>query len=239
MEFPLARQRKDTRLTAIATVGLNNRGFSGIIYDPPRLLLAMKLIPFALVAGSMLFSRTIMAAEPKTESLVLGGGCFWCTDAAYKLLAGVTSVTCGYAGGTEPDPTYEQVSAHATGHAEVVRIEYDPAKITRETLLDFFWQIHNPTQVGGQGNDHGPQYRSIILYANDAQKVAAEKSRAKAQETFRDPITTQIVPLAKFWPAEDYHQDYFAKNPGQGYCSYVIAPKIRKLKSHLPTPATN
>ncbi len=199
----------------------------------------MKLIPFALVAGSILFSGSLMAADMKTESLVLGGGCFWCTDAAYKLLPGVTGVTCGYAGGTEANPTYEEVSAHATGHAEVIRIQYDPAKTSLETLLDFFWQVHNPTQVGGQGNDMGPQYRSIILYANEAQKVAAEKSRAKAQETFRDHITTEIVPLAKFWVAEDYHQDYFAKNPNQGYCSYVIAPKIKKLKSHLPEPAAN
>jgi peptide-methionine (S)-S-oxide reductase len=199
----------------------------------------MKLIPFALVAGSMLFSGSLMAADVKTESLVLGGGCFWCTDAAYKLLPGVTGVTCGYAGGTEENPTYEQVSAHDTGHAEVVRIQYDPAKTSLETLLDFFWQVHNPTQVGGQGNDMGPQYRSIILYANATQKAAAEKSKAKAQENLRDPITTEIVPLTKFWPAEDYHQDYFAKHPDQGYCSFVIAPKIRKLKSHLPAPTAN
>jgi len=197
----------------------------------------MKLIPFALVAGSILVSRAMASPDHKTESLVLGGGCFWCTDAAYKLLPGVRGVTCGYADGKESNPTYEEVSAHATGHAEVVRIEFDPAQTSLATLLDFFWQVHNPTQVGGQGHDHGPQYRSIILYANDAQKAAAEKSRAAAQENLRDPITTEIVPLTKFWPAEDYHQDYFAKNPGQGYCTFVIAPKISKLKKHLP-PAT-
>ncbi len=171
------------------------------------------------------------AAE--TKSLVLGGGCFWCTDAAYKLLPGVKSVTCGYAGGDEPNPTYEQVCAHATGHAEVIKIDYDPAQISLDRLLDYFWQVHNPTQAGGQGNDTGPQYRSIILYADDTQRAAAEKSRAEAAQRFRDPITTEIVPLKKFWPAEDYHQDYFAKHPNQGYCTYVIAPKIRKLEHGL------
>jgi peptide-methionine (S)-S-oxide reductase len=177
------------------------------------------------------------AAETKTESIVLGGGCFWCTEAAYKLQPGVIHITSGYSGGEEPNPTYEQVCAHATGHAEVIKIDYDPAVVSLDTLLDYFWAVHNPTQVGGQGNDHGPQYRSIILYANDAQKSAAEKSRAKARETFRDPITTEIVPLKKFWSAEAYHQDYFAKNPDAGYCSFVIAPKIRKLEHKLEAAA--
>ncbi|MCX6954113.1 MAG: peptide-methionine (S)-S-oxide reductase MsrA [Verrucomicrobia bacterium] len=172
----------------------------------------------------------------KNETLVLGGGCFWCTEAAYELLPGVKSVVSGYAGGKEPNPTYEQICAHATGHAEVIQIEYDPAVVTIERLLEYFWQVHNPTQVGGQGNDHGPQYRSTIMYANEAQKAAAEKSRAAAAQVFRDPLTTEIVPLAKFWPAEEYHQDYFRKNPNAGYCSYVIAPKIRKLEHALDAP---
>ncbi len=175
------------------------------------------------------------AAETKTESLVLGGGCFWCTDAAYKLLPGVKHVMCGYAGGKEPNPTYEQVCAHATGHAEVIKIDFDPKEVSLDRLLDYFWHVHNPTQVGGQGNDMGPQYRSVILYANDAQKAAAEKSRAAAAKVFRDPITTEIVPLTKFWPAEDYHQNYFANNPNAGYCAFVIAPKIKKLERELAT----
>ena len=170
----------------------------------------------------------------KTESLVLGGGCFWCTDAAYKLLPGVVRVTCGYAGGTERNPTYEEVSAHLTSHAEVVKIDFDPTVTSLETLIDFFWSVHNPTQVGGQGHDMGLQYRSIILYDGAAQKAAAEKSRAEAAKIFRDPITTEIVPLTVFWPAEEYHQDYFAKNPEAGYCQFVIAPKVQKLKAHLP-----
>jgi len=170
-------------------------------------------------------------AATANSSLVVGGGCFWCTEAAYKLLPGVTHVTSGYAGGPEPHPTYEQVCAHATGHAEVVKVDFDPTRVTLESLLEYFWKVHDPTQVGGQGNDQGPQYRSIILYADPAQKAAAEKSKAEAGQRFRNPITTEIAALTTFWPAEDYHQDYFAKNPEQGYCSYVIAPKIRKLSS--------
>ncbi len=169
----------------------------------------------------------------KTESLVLGGGCFWCTEAAYELLPGVKDVVSGYAGGKEPNPTYEQICAHATSHAEVIKIEFDPAVVSLEKVLEYFWHVHNPTQVGGQGNDHGPQYRSIILYANADQKAAAEKSKAKAATEFRDPITTEIVPLEKFWIAEEYHQDYFRRNPNQGYCSYVIAPKVKKLKQAI------
>lgn len=187
----------------------------------------------SLVLLSSLVSFMSAATPAHTESIVLGGGCFWCTDAAYKLLPGVVSVTCGYAGGDTPNPTYEQVCSHATGHAEVVKIDFDPSVVSLAELFDYFWHVHNPTQVGGQGNDHGPQYRSIILYANDAQKAAAEQAKAEAQATFRDPITTEIVPLKKFWPAEDYHQDYFAKHPDQGYCAYVIAPKIKKLEHQL------
>ena len=169
----------------------------------------------------------------RADSLVLGGGCFWCTEAAYEIKPGVTAVTSGYAGGFTENPTYKQLSQDHTGHAEVIKIDYDPAKVSLDTLLAFFWKVHNPTQVGGQGNDQGPQYRSIILYADAAQKASAEKSRDAAAKSFSKPITTEIVPLTKFWPAEDYHQDYFAKNPSAGYCSYVIKPKIDKLKKDL------
>jgi peptide-methionine (S)-S-oxide reductase len=171
--------------------------------------------------------------EPKTESLVLGGGCFWCTEAAYQLLPGVVHVTCGYAGGKTSHPTYEEVSGGGSGHAEVIKIDYDPLRITLDELLNYFWSIHNPTQLGGQGNDEGPQYRSIILYADEAQHIAAEASRARAQQRFRDAITTQIVPLTAFWPAEEEHQDYFAKHPERGYCQYVIAPKVEHLKLEI------
>ena len=166
---------------------------------------------FALAAAVALAAPLSMNA--KNESLVLGGGCFWCTEAAYELLPGVKSVVSGYSGGKELNPTYEQICAKVTGHAEVIKIEFDPAVVTLEKLLEFFWQVHNPTQVGGQGNDHGPQYRSIILFADAAQKAAAEKSKAAAGKIFRDPLTTEIVGLEKFWPAEEYHQDYYTKNP--------------------------
>ena len=185
---------------------------------------------FALCALALPMTQ---AAAPKLESIVVGGGCFWCTDAAFKLLPGVKAVTSGYAGGKEPNPTYEQVCAHATGHAEVTKVDFDPAVVSLDRVIEYFWQVHNPTQVDGQGNDHGPQYRSIILYVNDAQKAAATKSRDAAAKVFRDPIVTQIVPLTKFWPAEEYHQDYFARNPNAGYCSFVIAPKIKKLEHAL------
>src|SRR5688500_16715248 len=195
--------------------------------------LAMKISLLIALTFPLFLSMIHAAESKKIKSIVLGGGCFWCTEAAYDLLPGVKDVVSGYAGGEEANPTYEQISAHATSHAEVIKSDYDPAEVSLDAVLDYFWAVHNPTQVGGQGNDQGPQYRSIILYANEEQKAAAEKSRAKAAETFRDPITTEIVPLKKFWAAEKYHQDYFAKNPNAGYCSYVIAPKIRKLEKKL------
>lgn len=168
----------------------------------------------------------------KADTIILGGGCFWCLEAAYKLLPGVTHITSGYAGGTTSNPTYEQVCSETTGHAEVIKIDYDPQKTNLEKLLAFFWHVHNPTQMGGQGNDMGDQYRSIILYSSLIQKTAAEKSKLEIQNLYKEPITTQILPLSKFWAAEDYHQDYFTKHPNQGYCSVVIKPKIQKLK-HL------
>ena len=184
---------------------------------------------------AFLFPLFILSAmaDTRTESLVLGGGCFWCTDAAYKLLPGVKHVTCGYAGGTTSNPTYEEVSTGTTGHAEVIKIDFDPSQTSLGKLIDYFWIVHNPTQIDGQGDDMGSQYRSIILTSTPEQKAAAEKSKAAAGQRFRDPITTEIAPLAKFWPAEDYHQDYFDKHPEQGYCRIVIAPKVAKLKKEL------
>jgi len=196
----------------------------------------MKPFASSVLIPALLLSLAPMthAAETKLASLVLGGGCFWCTEATYQLVPGVKAVTSGYSGGKEPNPTYADITSHRTGHAEVIKIDYDPAAVTLAALLDYFWQVHNPTQVGGQGNDHGPQYRSIILYADETQKAAALQSRVEAGKVFRDPITTEIVPLEKFWPAESYHQDYFAKNPSAGYCQFVIAPKVRKLQEKAP-----
>ncbi len=193
--------------------------------------MATRLLSLPLILGLASLSGTVRA-----DSLVLGGGCFWCTEAAYEIKPGVNAVTSGYAGGFTAKPTYQQISREHTGHAEVIKIDYDPAKVSLDELLAFFWKVHDPTQVGGQGNDLGPQYRSIILYADAAQKAAAEKSRTEAAKTFAKPITTEIVPLTTFWQAEDYHQDYFAKNPNAGYCVYVIKPKVQKLKKELSSP---
>ncbi len=180
-----------------------------------------------------LIALAVAAAAPlRADSIVVGGGCFWCMDAAYKLLPGVTHITCGYAGGVLNHPSYEEVCTETTGHAEVVKVDFDPAKVSLQRVLGYFWESHDPTQVGGQGNDMGESYRSIILYADPAQKAAAEATRAEAQKDHSSPIVTQIVPLKKFWPAEDYHQDYFAKHPDLAYCSLVIRPKVAKLK-HL------
>jgi peptide-methionine (S)-S-oxide reductase len=166
-------------------------------------------------------------------SLVLGGGCFWCLDAAFQLLPGVTGVTCGYAGGNVDAPTYEQVYTDKTGHAEVVAIEYDPARTSLDKIFEFFWKVHDATQTDGQGGDLGTRYRSVIFFADEAQRVAAEKSRAAEQATLSKPVTTQILPLEKFWPAEAYHQNYFALHPDRAYCAAVIKPKISKLATSL------
>jgi len=172
----------------------------------------------------------------RADSIVLGGGCFWCLDATYKLKPGVTKVTCGYAGGTTLNPTYEQVSKHQTDHAEVVSIEFDSTKTSLKELLTLFYKLHDPTQVDGQGNDKGSQYRSTILVQDASQLAAAKEALSIAATHYTKPITTVIAPLTKFWPAEEYHQNYFAKNPEKGYCVYVIQPKVNKMKKLLVTP---
>jgi peptide-methionine (S)-S-oxide reductase len=166
----------------------------------------------------------------QTEIADLGGGCFWCMEAVFERLPGVVSVTSGFAGGTTENPTYREVCTETTGHAEVTEIEFDPAKISYDKLLEVFWQAHDPTTLNRQGADEGTSYRSIILYRDEKQKLIAEKSKLAAQANFRDPIVTEIVPLKKFYKAEDYHQQYFDNNSNQGYCQIVIAPKLEKLE---------
>jgi peptide-methionine (S)-S-oxide reductase len=159
---------------------------------------------------------------------VFGGGCFWCLDAIFRRVDGVTNVICGYAGGRIENPTYEQVCSGVTGHAEVVEVEYDEEKISYEDLLDIFFEIHDPTQLNRQGNDVGTQYRSIILYLDENQKEIAEKKI----EEFKNKginVVTELKALDKFYPAEEYHQNYFAKNPNQPYCQYVVLPKVEKF----------
>ena len=163
------------------------------------------------------------------EYAYFGGGCFWCVEAVYEKLDGIESAVSGYAGGTKNNPTYEQVSAGTTGHAEVVRIEYDPKVISYSELLDMFWKSHDPTTLNRQGADEGTQYRSIILYESEEQKKKAEESMNKASKNFNNPIVTEIVPLQAFYTAERYHQDFYENNPNYGYCRIVIAPKLKKL----------
>jgi peptide-methionine (S)-S-oxide reductase len=169
------------------------------------------------------------------ETATLGGGCFWCLEAVYLDLAGVEKVVSGYAGGRVPNPTYREVCSGMTGHAEVVQITYDPAILSYEDLLTVFWRIHDPTTLNRQGADVGTQYRSTILYHNDEQKAIAEKSKAEtdAAKVWPDPIVTEIVLLGKFYPAEDYHQNYFNDNPYQPYCRMVIDPKVRKFRKEF------
>ncbi len=191
-------------------------------------------------------TASVFAAEPKpmkdqptsdkpaaaTERVTFGGGCFWCIEAVFQRLKGVKSAVSGYAGGNVDNPTYKQVSAGDTNHAEVVQLEFDPKEVSFETLLHVFWAAHDPTTLNRQGADHGTQYRSVIFYENDEQKAAAEKSKAEAQKDFKDPIVTQIAPLTKFYKGEDYHQNYFNQTGDRNpYCTVVIRPKLQKLLS--------
>lgn len=170
------------------------------------------------------------------EVATLAGGCFWCLDAAFRLLKGVTKVESGYAGGTRPNPTYEQVCTGATGHAEVAQVTFEPSIISYRDLLDVFFTIHDPTQLNGQGADIGTQYRSAIFPHTEAQRQEAERAikELEASGAWDAPIVTSIEPMQAFYPAETYHQDYYARNSRQPYCQAVIAPKIAKLrKMHL------
>ena len=202
-----------------------------------------------LPAAASLFASALLIAHPmnaapestnapqKLEVATIGGGCFWCAEAVFQRIPGVKSVVSGFAGGTTPNPTYEQVCTGDTGHAEVVQIKFDPSLITYDKLLEVFWEAHDPTTLNRQGNDLGTQYRSIILYSNEAQKRAAEKSKAEAGRNYASPITTQIVPLTQFFPAEKYHQNYYNGHQSEGYCQFVIRPKLRKLIDAGVVPA--
>jgi peptide-methionine (S)-S-oxide reductase len=201
-----------------------------------RVLLATAAMNLAAVAQS-----TNVMTTNKTETATLGGGCFWCVQAIYERLPGVISATSGFAGGHTENPTYPEVCTGATGHAEVTQIVFDPAKISYAQLLDVFWQAHDPTTLNRQGEDVGPQYRSVIFYHDEQQKLIAETSRRAAQKDFSSPIVTEIVPFKKFYPAEDYHQGYYDAHASQPYCRLVITPKLEKLehkKVILPKPAT-
>jgi len=165
------------------------------------------------------------------EIATLGAGCFWCIEAAYRQIDGVYSATSGYMGGTLKNPTYEQICDGDSGHAEVVQVVFDPKKLSYEKLLSWFWNLHDPTTLNRQGNDAGTQYRSAIFYHSDAQKKIAEASKAAAKADFTDPIVTEITKASEFYPAENYHQNYYNENKSKNpYCRFVIEPKLKKLK---------
>ena len=176
-----------------------------------------------------------MSDEQGKESATLGGGCFWCLEAVYKELRGVERVVSGYAGGGVADPSYEQVCSGSTGHAEVVQLTYDPRAVSFRELLEVFFTIHDPTTPNRQGADVGTQYRSAVFYHSPEQKEQTERviTELNVNGVWPSPIVTEVAPLEKFYPAEDYHQDYFARNPGQGYCRMVVAPKVAKFRKHF------
>ena len=203
----------------------------------------MRLI-FIFVLSSVLFScmgqtdkskksnHTEMSSNGNLEKITFGGGCFWCVEAVFDQLLGVETVTSGYAGGHTENPTYKEVCSGTTGHAEVIQVAFDPEIISLDEIFDVFWTVHDPTQLNRQGNDVGTQYRSIILYENEEQKLKAERSikEYEASEIYDGSFTTQVVPLEKFYTAEDYHQNYYENDGGQNpYCTVVVKPKIDKF----------
>lgn len=199
------------------------------------------IVPLTLAALSILIMANILSADdskkpaplPKVpagaEVITLGAGCFWCTEAVYQQIPGVLSVTSGYMGGSIKNPTYEQVCSGDTGHAEVAQLVYDPKVTTLEKILATFWHIHDPTSLNRQGGDVGTQYRSAIFYHTGAQREIAERSKAEVAKEFSKPIVTEISKAVEFYPAENYHQDYYRLNKNRNpYCQAVIAPKLRK-----------
>jgi peptide-methionine (S)-S-oxide reductase len=171
-----------------------------------------------------------MNQQSATEAAILGGGCFWCLEAVYLEARGVTRVESGYMGGTAANPTYEQVCAGTTGHAEVVRVEFDPNVIAYRDILEIFFTIHDPTTLNRQGNDVGTQYRSVIFFNSPEQEATARKVMAEMAAVWDAPIVTQVLPAETWYKAEDYHQNYFAQHPLQGYCAFVVAPKVAKFR---------
>jgi peptide-methionine (S)-S-oxide reductase len=165
----------------------------------------------------------------KIEKAILGGGCFWCLEAVYQLVEGVTNIRSGYSGGQNPNPTYEEVCNGTTGHAEVVEISFDASKLSYKDVLTIFFDIHDPTTLNRQGNDTGTQYRSVIFYLNDIQKTIAEESISQIAQSWKNPIVTEVQKLVDFFEAEAYHHDYYRRNPGSSYCYYVVKPKVEKF----------
>lgn len=200
--------------------------------------LAVVLLLIASVASAQSGMRTPAAsntsAETKPETVAtLAGGCFWCTEAVFERMKGVTEVVSGYIGGSVPNPTYEQVTGKRTGHAEAVEVYYDPDVVSYEEILEVFFKTHDPTTPNQQGNDYGPQYRSVVFFHNEEQEASAKAfiKKLESKNEFRNPIVTQVVKADRFWVAEDYHQDYYRKNPTAGYCRAVVSKKVKKFNN--------
>lgn len=201
-----------------------------------RRLLGCLLVVFVVV--STLYDQSVATGkenqqEVKMDSIVFGAGCFWCVEAAFRLVDGVTDVVVGYTGGHIDNPTYQAVCTGRTGHAEVAKVSFDPEKTNLAELMEIFLVIHDPTQLNGQGADKGTQYRSAVFVNSEAQAAAVKHLLAEAKSNYSRPIVTEVSMLGTFYKGEDYHQRYFEKNPGAGYCQVVIAPKIRKVKKAL------
>jgi peptide-methionine (S)-S-oxide reductase len=185
-----------------------------------------------------------MDGKPEFKLATFGGGCFWCSEAIFQRFNGVEKVVSGYSGGHVDNPTYDQVCTGTTGHAESIQITYNPEKASYDELLEVFWKTHDPTTKNRQGNDVGPQYRSVVFYHDAEQKKLAEsyKTKLEAEHIWDRPIVTEIAPFTRFWPAEAYHQNYYNNNPSKGYCAFVITPKIEKFKKifkdRLKTPSS-
>ena len=196
-----------------------------------RTLLSMPMISMMFMTLALCQNKgSIIMSEKNIESAVVGGGCFWCVEAVFERVEGVVDVISGYAGGNKKNPTYKDVTSGRTGHAEVCQIMFNTDKISYDEILDIFWEAHDPTTLNRQGNDRGTQYRSAIYYQGNNQKLVVEKSIKKAEKLFDDPLTTEVKELDKFYVAEGYHQDYFENNPNAPYCTFIIAPKINKLR---------
>ncbi|GMV81694.1 MAG: peptide methionine sulfoxide reductase MsrA [Planctomycetota bacterium] len=197
------------------------------------MLTALIAVAFAAHAAEPKEEPTM--PEPKTELATFGQGCFWCAEAIFVRIDGVSKSVSGYMGGKIENPTYKQICNGDTGHAEVIQVTYDPAKVSFDKLLDVFFTSHDPTTLNRQGNDVGTQYRSVVFYHSEAQKKQAEAAKAKWNQSgkFRNPIVTEISPAQTFYKAEDYHQEYFKLNPNQPYCRAIIAPKVEKLEKEL------
>lgn len=195
----------------------------------------------AILAATVSFSQQKKPMNNELQVATFGAGCFWCTEAVFLNVKGVTKVVSGYEGGKVKNPTYREVCTGETGHAEVTQITYDPSKVSYEDLLEVFWNTHDPTTLNKQGADEGTQYRSVVFYQNEDQKKIAEayKKQLEASHVYKNPIVTEITQASTFYPAEDYHQNYFELNPNAGYCQYVIRPKVEKFKKQFASKLKN